>query len=233
MNSAVINGYRINAFSSKELFLNHIQHEKKILIAMNAEKISLDNEQLRDIINRNIGYSDGVGAVMALKKRGLKAIKIAGSEFWLDIIERFQKTRTFYFVGSTTAVIESTIKKLKQHYPQLQILGYRNGFLKGRDKERLIEELKNKKPDIVFVAQGSPRQELLMNELHQAHPALYMGLGGSFDIYGGNKKRAPQLFLNYHLEWFYRLIKEPTRIGRQLNLVKFFIFYFLLGNIIQ
>jgi len=62
-----------------------------------------------------------------------------------------------------------------------------------------------------------------MDELIKIHPALYMGLGGSFDIYGGNKKRAPKIFLDLHLEWFYRLIKEPTRFGRQLNLIKFLI----------
>ncbi|SFV51536.1 Probable UDP-N-acetyl-D-mannosaminuronic acid transferase [hydrothermal vent metagenome] len=225
MDSRLINGYKINAFSSKDDFLNRIISEKKILVAMNAEKILQDNDKLRDVVNDNIGYSDGVGAVIALKQDGLEAIKIPGSEFWLDIIDRFSNTKTFYLVGSSTAVINSTVKRLKEEYSHINIVGYRNGFLKNGDRERLVEDLQNKKPDIVFVAQGSPKQEFLMSELIKEYQALYMGLGGSFDIYSGKKKRAPNLFLNYQLEWFYRLIKEPTRVKRQLVLVKFFILY--------
>lgn len=221
MKSKIINKIKINAFESKEEFLNQIKDEKKILIAMNAEKILKEDEKLREIINSNIGYPDGVGAVMALKSKGLDAVKIPGSEFWLDIVNRFQNEKSFYFVGSTNEVITSTVQKLKQEYPSINILGYRDGFLDEDDKSKLKDALLELKPDVVFVAQGSPRQEFLMDELLKIHPALYMGLGGSFDIYGGDKKRAPKLFLNLHLEWLYRLLKEPTRVGRQLNLVKF------------
>lgn len=221
MQNKIINNYKINAFKSKDDFLNQIKDEKKILIAMNAEKILKDDERLKNIINTNIGYPDGIGAVMALRQKGLDAIKIPGSEFWLDIIKRFEKQKSFYLVGSTSEVIESTVAKLRKEFVEVNIVGYRNGFLKDIDKETLKETLIVLKPDVIFIAQGSPRQEFLMEELMQVHPALYMGLGGSFDIYGGNKKRAPKIFLDFHLEWLYRLLKEPTRIRRQLNLVKF------------
>ena len=160
---------------------------------------------------------------MALKSKGLEAVKIPGSEFWLDIVKKYEKEKSFYILGSTQEVIENTVKKLKVEFPLIEIVGYRDGFLKDNDKEKLKEILLSLKPDVVFVAQGSPRQEFLMEELFTVHPALYMGLGGSFDIYGGNKKRAPRFFLDFHLEWLYRLLKEPTRIGRQLNLIKFII----------
>ncbi|WP_121628880.1 WecB/TagA/CpsF family glycosyltransferase [Poseidonibacter antarcticus] len=221
MNNNIINKYKINAFKSKEDFLNQIKNEKKILIAMNAEKILIEDERLRELINNNIGYPDGVGAVMALKSKGLDAVKIPGSEFWLEIVNKFQNEKTFYFIGSTNEVITKTVKKLKKEYPSINILGYRDGFLDENDRLVLKDTLLELKPDIVFVAQGSPRQEFLMDELIKIHPALYMGLGGSFDIYGGNKKRAPKIFLDFHLEWLYRLVMEPTRVGRQLNLVKF------------
>jgi UDP-N-acetyl-D-mannosaminouronate:lipid I N-acetyl-D-mannosaminouronosyltransferase len=219
----VINNYKINAFQSKEEFLEQIINEKKILIAMNAEKIVKKDKTLIDIVNNNIGYPDGFGAVIALRRNGLKSIKIAGSEFWLEIIQKFYKTKSFYLIGSTSEIIEKTIIKLKKEYPNINIIGYQNGFLKDGDKEKLITNLQKKQPDIIFVAQGSPKQELLMNDLNRAYSALYMGLGGSFDIYGGNKKRAPLFFLKFELEWFYRLLQEPTRIGRQLALIKFFI----------
>ena len=211
----------VYAFSSKNELLEFIGDKKQILIAINAEKILNNNLRLHEIINKNIGYTDGIGAVMALKQKGLKATKIAGAEFWLNIIEKFQTERSFYLVGSSDLVINKTVNKLKQDFPSVKIVGYRDGYLKEGDEKLLIQELKEKKPDVVFVAQGSPRQEYLMDRLLAEYPALYMGLGGSFDVYSGTKKRAPSFFINYRLEWFYRLLSEPTRIGRQLVLLKF------------
>ena len=222
-NSIKINGVKTTAFNSKEEFLDFINDKKNILIAINAEKILKEDERLKNIINQNIGYPDGVGAVMALKKKGLNAIKIPGSEFWLDIVNKYQNEKSFYLIGTTTEVIENTVKKLKFEYPNINILGYQNGFINEEQKIELKEKLQNLKPDVVFVAQGTPRQEFLMDELIKIHPALYMGLGGSFDIYGGDKKRAPKIFLDLHCEWLYRLLKEPTRFGRQLVLVKFLV----------
>ena len=223
MQSKIINKNRIYTFKSKTEFLVEIKNEKKILIAMNAEKILKKDLKLREIINNNMGYPDGVGAVMALKQKGVDAVKIPGSEFWLDIINRYQNEKSFYLMGSTQEVIQSTVKKLREEYPNINILGYRDGFLSEKSKEELKKTFQELKPDVVFVAQGTPRQEFLMEELIKIHPALYMGLGGSFDIYGGDKKRAPKLFLDLHLEWLYRLLKEPTRFGRQLILVKFLV----------
>ena len=167
---------------------------------------------------------------MALKQKGLEVIKIPGSEFWLDIINRYTEEKNFYIIGSTQDVIESTVKKLKVEYPSINILGYRDGFLNDSDKIELKETLKALRPDVIFVAQGTPHQEFLMDELISVHPALYMGLGGSFDIYGGYKRRAPKLFLDLHLEWLYRLLKEPTRWRRQLILFKFLV-YLKLGKL--
>lgn len=220
-NTSNICGKEVYAFQSKQELLKLINKRHQILVAINAEKLNNNNIILTQIINQNIGYPDGIGAVWALKRKGLKSIKIAGAEFWLDIIVEFLETKTFYFIGSTQEVIEKTITKLKQEFPNIKIQGYRNGFFNEEDKEVLIRDFKRLKPDIIFVAQGSPRQELLMNYFLKQYPSLYMGLGGSFDVYCGNKKRAPKIFIDLGLEWFYRLIKEPTRIKRQLNLLKF------------
>ena len=116
-----------------------------------------------------------------------------------------------------------TVEKLKTKFPEINIKGFRNGFIKtGEEKNNLIKDVSQKKPDVVFVAMGTPKQEFLMEEMLSHHSALYMGLGGSFDVYSGNKMRAPDFFINNWLEWLYRLLKEPTRYKRQLVLVKFF-----------
>jgi len=216
-----VNGYKIHAFESKREFLNYIADKKKILIAMNAEKIVKDDKRLKDIVNNNIAYSDGVGAVMALKQKGVSSIKIAGAEFWLDIIREFYDRKSFYLIGSTDAVIKKTVKKLKRDFNGINIIGYRNGYLSQKDIKNLEMEILFFKPDIIFVAQGSPKQEFLMDDLYEKYKALYMGLGGSFDVYCGLKKRAPNIFIKLYLEWFYRLVKEPFRIFRQLLLFKF------------
>lgn len=223
INRIKIRKIEVYSFSNRQEFLDFIKDKNKILIAMNAEKILKEDSKLHQVINKNIAYPDGVGAVMALKQKGIDAIKIPGAEFWLDIVNRFNGEKSFYLLGASQEVIEKTVIKLKNEYPKINIVGYRNGFIKEGDKVELISFLKNKKPDVIFVAQGSPRQEFLMDELIKMHPALYMGLGGSFDVYCGLKQRAPKVFLKSNLEWFYRLLKEPTRFKRQLLLVKFLV----------
>ena len=223
INKVKVRNINIYEFIDKNHLLNFIRDKKNILIAINAEKILNEDTKLHTIINNNIGYTDGSGAVMALKQKGLSATKISGAEFWLDIIKYFENEKTFYIIGSSSDVIEKSVAKLKQEFPNIKILGYRDGYLDEESEKVLIDDLLVKKPDVVFVAQGSPRQEYLMDRLIKHHEALYMGLGGSFDIYSGLKKRAPNIFIKLNLEWFYRLLKEPTRVGRQIRLVKFFI----------
>ncbi len=221
--SRLINGYKIYAPQGKEGLLRYVNDYNGILVAMNAEKILKKDEKLKYLINKNLGYPDGIGAVWALKQKGLETTKIAGAEFWLEIIKKFQKNKSFYFVGASEGVINQTVEKLQANFPEINIKGFRNGFIKtDEEKKNLIEDISQKRPDVVFVAMGSPKQEFLMAEIFTQHNALYMGLGGSFDVYSGNKKRAPAFFINNWLEWFYRLLKEPTRYKRQIVLVKFF-----------
>ncbi len=227
MEKIIIRNVFVYPFPDKDVFLDYIENKHKLLIAVNAEKILNEAPKLQQIINDNIGYADGVGTVMALKKKGFNAVKIPGSEFWLDIVQHFYHEKKFYLLGSSQEVIDKTINRLKIDFPGINIVGYRNGFIDEKAKAELKVFLTEKKPDIVFVAQGTPRQEFLMDELIKTHPALYMGLGGSFDIYCGLKHRAPKIFLNLHLEWLYRLLKEPTRFGRQLALIKFLVLLLL------
>jgi UDP-N-acetyl-D-mannosaminouronate:lipid I N-acetyl-D-mannosaminouronosyltransferase len=212
---------KIYPFLNRSELLSYISDKKNILIAINAEKILKDNEKLTEIINNNIGYADGIGAVWALKKKGFSVERIPGVELWLDIVKKYSGSKSFYLIGSNDIVINETVKKLKIDYPDINIVNYRNGFLKDGEKELLITDILEKKPDIIFAAMGTPKQEFLMNDIYTTYPALYMGLGGSFDVYCGLLKRAPKLFLKLKIEWLYRLLKEPTRIVRQIHLIKF------------
>lgn len=231
-NKIIINGLKVNPFTSDSELIQYVKEKKGILVAINAEKILHATTQTREIINRNIGYCDGIGAVMALKKRGYKnVVKIPGCELWLKIIRILYKEKSFYLIGGKQEIIESTIVKLNEDFPSINIVNYQNGYIKTEEeKKALIEDIVHKQPDVVFVAMGSPKQELLMEEMLKVHPAIYQGLGGSFDVYTGNIKRAPQWWLKHNLEWAYRLIKQPSRIKRQFPLIKF-LFLVQIGKI--
>ena len=225
MNSENLNGVVTYVpYSSQEL-INYAFKYKKILVALNAEKILNINNQIKSIVNQNIGYPDGIGVVWALKKKGYSnAIKIPGCELWLEIIEEFYKKKSIYLVGGSNEVINSTVRKLKKEYLGIKICNFRNGFFDSENDEKiLIEDIKKNKPDIIFVAMGSPKQELLMDRIQKNYKAVYLGLGGSFDVYTGNVKRAPKWLIKNNLEWAYRLINQPIRIKRQIYLLWFFI----------
>lgn len=223
MNHTNINGIRIFSFSTRDELINYVEKEKKSLIAINAEKILHTTEETSGLINKNIGYADGIGAVWALKKKGFKnTIKIPGCELWLDIVRHFYRSKSFYLAGAKEEIIQQTVEKLKKEFPGINLLGYRNGYIKTEEEQQeLIQTIATLKPDIVLVAMGSPKQELLMQEMQQNHTAIYQGLGGSFDVYVGNVERAPEWWLRNNLEWAYRLVKQPARIKRQIHLVKF------------
>lgn len=222
MNKVTINGVEVFPFSSREQLMDYVDKNKSILIAINAEKVMNATDQTRAIINSNIGYCDGVGAVWALRQKGAKNVeKIPGCELWLDIINRYHNDKSFYLIGGRQEVIDATVKKLKQDFPGLNLVGYRNGYLKSDDERNaLIDDVAQKKPDVVFVAMGSPKQELLMGDMQQRHKAIYQGLGGSFDVYTGYAQRAPKWWLDHNLEFAYRFFKNPKRIKRQAPILK-------------
>lgn len=223
MKSEYLKGIKTFAPNSKNEFMRYVLNSKQILVAVNAEKIMKSSIETKAIINKNLGYPDGIGAVWALKRKGHnRVIKIAGCELWLDLINQYYKQKTFYLIGGSQEVITDTVDRLKIDYPEINILNFRNGYIKsGQEKINLINDIKKMKPDLVFVAMGSPKQELLMEEMHKIHQATYQGLGGSFDVYTGHVERAPKLFIKYNLEWAYRLIKKPQRIKRQIVYIPF------------
>ncbi|ATR90488.1 glycosyl transferase [Porphyromonas gingivalis] len=223
MQQIALGGVGVYPFASADELISYVAEHPAILVAINAEKILHATDELKAIYNRNLGYSDGAGAVLALKKKGHQnACKIAGCELWLKIVERYSREKSFYLVGGKPEVIEETIQKLRADFPRINIVGYRDGYLKGNDDETLIADIAEKKPDVVFVAMGSPKQELLMERMQRVHPeAIYQGLGGSFDVYTGRVERAPEWWIRHNLEFAYRLIKQPSRIKRQIHLVRF------------
>lgn len=223
MNFVEILGINVYPYSNFDDLISDAVLQRKMLLSVNAEILLKADKELKRIYNDNIGYADGIGAVMAMNKKGVKAVKLPGCVLWLRIVEKYAETdKTFYFLGSTSDIINKTVATLKERFPNLKILGHRNGYLNNTDIEKLESEIKTLKPDFIFVAMGMPRQERLMAHLYKKHKAVYLGLGGSFDVFTGNVKRAPEWWVEHKIEFAYRLLKQPSRIKRQLPLIKFF-----------
>ena len=159
MEFKTLNGVKTYAPKSREELLAYAMAQKSILVAVNAEKILHATDTTRAIINRNVGYPDGTGAVWALQKKGHQAtVKIPGCELWLDIVTAYHKSKTFYLIGGKEEVIQETVAKLKSEYPEIQIVNFRNGYVKSEaEKKDLIADISEKKPDVIFVAMGSPK----------------------------------------------------------------------------
>ena len=137
MNSVNINGVKTYCFSSKKEVIDYAFSEKKSLLAVNAEKILHATDSTRTLAAGNIGFSDGIGTVWALKNKGFKnAVKIPGCELWLDIIRSSCHDKTFYLIGAQQDVIENTVGKLNREFPGIKIVNYRNGYLRdGIDRQ--------------------------------------------------------------------------------------------------
>jgi len=211
--------------TSREELMQYAFDHQKIMVAVNAEKILHATDESRTLINRNLGYPDGIGAVWALQKKGIKnVVKIPGCELWLDVVNTYYKTKSFYLVGGKQEIIEATVDQLKSEFDGINICNFRNGYIKSENEElELIEDINKYKPDVVFIAMGSPKQEKLMERIQESHQAVYQGLGGSFDVYTRAVKRAPEWWVKNNMEWTFRLLRQPSRIKRQIHLVRFFI----------
>ena len=217
-----LRGVKVYPFSTADALIDFADRRKGILVAINAEKIANANKNTLSIINSNIAYCDGSGAVMAARQKGAQVEKIAGCELWLEIIKRFHGKKTFYIIGATPEVNKATVSKLHEEFPDIEIVGSRDGYIADdAARHALIDDVATKKPDVVFVAMGSPKQEFLMADMLKRHKAIYQGLGGSFDVYTGKVKRAPKWWIDHNLEFAYRLIKQPKRIKRNLVYIKY------------
>lgn len=215
---------KVYPFRDAESLMDYADAHPAILVAVNALKIANADARTIPVINGNIGYCDGAGAVLAARRKGVRDVcKIAGCELWLKIIRRHHADRTFYLVGASPAVHDTVIGRLRREYPDMRIVGHRDGYI-ASDAERraLIDDIATRRPDIVFVAMGSPKQELLMADMQRRHPgAIYQGLGGSFDVYAGAVPRAPRWWIDHNLEFAYRLLRQPGRLRRNLRYIPF------------
>lgn len=121
-----------------------------------------------------------------------------------------------YFFGAKPEVVEQMVAKLRQDWPSLSIVGWHHGYVELEDTPRLIEEIKQSRPHIVFVAMGTPKQEYwIYDHLNALGAPVCIGLGGSFDVLAGVKQDTPDWLRALALEWLYRLVQDPLNLWKR------------------
>lgn len=167
---------------------------------------------------------DGIGIVLASRIIGNRIDeRVAGIDLMHQLLETGSaKGYRIYLLGAADDVVAETARRISARYPGIVIAGYRDGFFGEEDNEAVVAQIRESQPDVLFVARGLDTQEPWIGRYKQALSVpVVMGVGGSFDVISGRVKRAPVLFQKLGLEWFYRLMREPSRYKRMLVLPKF------------
>jgi len=193
--------------------------EKTFIITANPESYMLSEKDLEInnmIYNKeNLIVPDGIAIVKTAKYLGYNIKeRITGVDLAEYLLEVANKNKyKVYLFGASSDVMEKLENVINDKYPNIKLVGSTNGYVK--DKDSVMEYIKTTNADIVMLALGIPLQEKLINKhIKDFNKGIFVGVGGSFDVLSGTKKRAPKIFIKLNLEWFYRIICEPKRITR-------------------
>lgn len=221
-------GYNIYDKSKEDLLEEINNYEKVNIISGNPEILmnGLNDKRISEVFHakNSIIIPDGIGVVIASKIVKQPVIeKVPGIEVMDEIVAKCAADRKgIFLIGTKQDILEECIDKLKEKHKGINILGSHNGFFDIDNCKNIIDEIKEKKPYALFVAMGSPRQELFIKKYIDELPCkVFMGVGGSFDVFAGKITRAPKWMINLGLEWLHRVIKEPSRIKRLSAIPKF------------
>jgi UDP-N-acetyl-D-mannosaminouronate:lipid I N-acetyl-D-mannosaminouronosyltransferase len=197
------------------------------LVAINAEKMLTleDDAEVKTLINAaEFKYADGISVVRSVNKKypNANVSRVAGADLWEALMARAGAEGTpVFLIGGKPDVLAETTEKLRQQW-NVNLVGTQDGYFTAQERQALFERIRDSGAKIVTVAMGSPKQEILMRDCRQVYPdALYMGVGGTYDVFTGHVKRAPKVWQNLGLEWLYRLLSQPSRIKRQLRLLRY------------
>ncbi len=223
-----INIANITCEEAVDIILKRIE-EKKTTTVFTPNSEIIENfrkkSELVELLNSaDILTADGAGVVLGSKilKTPLKE-RCAGFDVASLLLKKgAEKDVSFYFFGSKEEIGIKAKENLEKKYPNIKIVGTHSGYFdESEDIASLIAE---KNPDVVFVCLGALKQEKwIHNNKDTLSGKVLMGLGGSLDVFAGEVKRAPDIFIKLNLEWFYRLINQPSRFVRMLALPKFLI----------
>ncbi|HLO89187.1 MAG TPA: WecB/TagA/CpsF family glycosyltransferase [Nostocaceae cyanobacterium] len=204
------------------------QHQGTHTVTLNAEMTmqAERNPHLAEVIrNADLVIPDGAGVVLYLRwLLGQKVQRCPGIELAEKLLVALgqQASSQVFFYGGAPGVAATAADFWQQRVPGLNIAGTHSGYHSLEEEEQLLQTLAQLQPQVILVGLGVPRQELwIARNRHLCPQTIWIGVGGSFDIWSGTKTRAPSWLANNNLEWLYRLYQEPWRWKRMLALPEF------------
>ncbi|WHY71628.1 WecB/TagA/CpsF family glycosyltransferase [Fictibacillus enclensis] len=205
----------------------HIENREKTFVVTANPEIVMDarkNETLMNIIQgADYVTADGIGIV---KSAGLLGVPLPERVPGFDVTMRLlklanKKGLSVYLLGGKDRVVEKAADRIKSDFPNVKIAGYHHGYFDLAD-DQIMKTVESTKPDIILVALGAPRQEQWISKsMPSFDHGIFIGVGGTFDVIAGEAKRAPEIWQKMNLEWFYRLVRQPSRWKRQMALPQF------------
>lgn len=207
---------------------NLIDAKKSSIVATaNAEMLMMatHDEDLKKILNSaDLVVPDGAGTVWAAHHLGFEMPeRVAGFDLVQELMKIApSKGRKFFLFGSAPGVADKAKLKAEELYPEIKIVGTRNGYFSAEDEPEIISQIKNSRADVLLAALGVPKQEKwLAAHKDELKIPVSIGVGGTFDVMAGNVKRAPLWMQKAKLEWLFRAMLQPSRAGRLTALPKF------------
>ena len=192
------------------------------------------DQAFQDVLNTaDLITPDGIGVVYASRiVKDPLAERVGGFDLATKLIEKAADgSISFYFFGGKPGVAEQAKENLQKKYPDLCIIGCSDGYFDAEKEKLILADIQEKKPDVLFVCLGAQKQEnWIYQHKHELAAKVCMGIGGSLDVFAGVVERAPESFQKLGLEWLYRLLKQPSRIGRMMDLPKFGLTVLLKGK---
>lgn len=189
------------------------------LVALNAEKVALakKRDELDQAIREGVAYADGMSVAWSARiLHGVALERITGTDLMVRLcVMAADRGWDVYLLGARQAINEKCRKALEQAYPDLSVVGSRDGYFDAEESSAVAREIRESGADVLFVALGSPKQELwIADNLEACGSSFAMGVGGSFDVIAGETPRAPEAIQRAGLEWAYRAAREPWRLRR-------------------
>ncbi len=210
----------------KECLLNADTPQQ--VITINPEMItkSCNNQDLAGLIrSADWVIPDGIGVILALKMIGINTNRIPGIELAYELLDSADKNGLkVALVGADEDTIQAAKTELLKDFPNLNIVYLHNGYFNSQQEMEILSELEKAQPDILLAGLGFPKQEIFIKNFKKiSKSSIMIGVGGSFDVWSKKLKRAPKLFQKLGLEWFYRLLCQPSRFSRIFPAIPMFL----------
>ncbi len=224
-----VNIDKVSVESASDRIMEYIENgdKRRCVFTPNSEIIMAayrDSEFCKILNSADILTADGIGVVYASRilKNPIES-RAAGYDTACSVLSKgAKKSIGVYLFGAKPGVADKAAEVICERYKGIRVVGTADGYFNDNKEKEIIADINLVKPDLLFVCLGAPKQEKWIHKhKDELDFGVCMGIGGSLDVFAGTAKRAPDFYCKHGLEWFYRLVKEPKRAIRMLDLPKF------------